>query len=66
MDERARLERNLVPYDPATPGELRGRARAMTSFLKQGGDKNFGTVPPPVSAPQPGAVTPPVGVPSQP
>lgn len=31
--------------DPATPGQIRARARAMTSFLKQGGAKNFGTVP---------------------
>ena len=62
---KAAQEFATLANDPATPGELRGRARAMTSFLKQGGDKNFGTVPPPVSAPQPGAVTPP-GAPAQP
>jgi len=63
---KAAREFETLANDPATPGNLRGRARAMASFLKQGGDKNFGTVPPPASVPQPGAVTPPAGAPVQP
>jgi len=56
---KATQEFDALANDPATPGQVKVRARAMADFLKQGGDKNFGTVPPPAQVPLPGAVTPP-------
>ncbi len=65
---KATQEFDALANDPATPGELKSRARAMAAFLKQGGEKNFGTVPPPAPAHTPlaGAVAPPAGAPTQP
>jgi hypothetical protein len=65
---KATQEFDALATDPATPGELKSRARAMAAFLKQGGEKNFGAVPPPTSAHTPlaGAVAPPAGAPAQP
>jgi hypothetical protein len=37
--------------DKNAPDTLRARARAMSDFMKAGGDKNFGNVPRPQSAP---------------
>jgi hypothetical protein len=37
--------------DKNAPNPLRARARAMSDFMKAGGDKNFGSVPKPPSAP---------------
>ena len=45
--------------DPQSPDSLRARARAMADFIKTGGARNFGAVPPealPVP-PQAGATT---------
>jgi hypothetical protein len=60
-------EFDALASNPATPGALKSRARAMAAFLKQGGDKNVGTVPPPGSAHTllPGAA-PPAGASTQP
>jgi hypothetical protein len=66
---KAAQEFDALANDPAAPGALQGRARAMVAFLKQGGDKNFGTVPPPAPLPAavtPPGVTPPSGAPAQP
>jgi hypothetical protein len=64
---KATQEFDALSNDPASPGYVKSRARAMSAFLHQGGDKNFGTVPPPASAHTllPG-VTPPAGAPAQP
>jgi hypothetical protein len=65
---KATQEFDALANDPATPGALKSRARAMAAFLKQGGEKNFGTVPPPGPAHTllPGAAQPPAGAPAQP
>jgi hypothetical protein len=65
---KATQEFAALAGNPATPGMLKSRARAMAAFLGQGGEKNFGTVPPPGPAHTPlaGAVTPPAGAPAQP
>ena len=65
---KAQREFTALANDPASPGSLRARARAMMVFLKEGGAKNFGTVPPPGPAHTPlaGAATPPAGAPAQP
>jgi hypothetical protein len=65
---KAAQEFDALSNDPATPGALKSRARAMAAFLKQGGEKNFGAVPPPASAHTPlaGATPPPAGAPAQP
>jgi len=66
---KATQEFDALASDPASPGMLKSRARAMSAFLHQGGDKNFGTVPPPGPAHTPlaGAVTtPPAGAPTKP
>jgi hypothetical protein len=42
--------------DTGAPAQLRVRAKAMGDFLKQGGGKDFGNVPPPAPVPAPGAV----------
>jgi hypothetical protein len=54
------LKSSLAKYsalalDPESPDELRGRAKAMTAFLKNGGPVTYGTVPPDVvpAAPSP-------------
>ncbi len=62
----ATQEFDALANDPGASGELKARAHAMADFLKQGGDKNFGTVPPPALMSQPGAATPPPGAPSKP
>ena len=57
---KAASEFDALANDNGTPQQLRVRARAMAAFLKQGGAKDFGTVPPPAPLPAPGAVaTPP-------
>ena len=53
---KAAREFEALSNDPASPGALKVRARAMAVFLEQGGEKNFGTVPTPQpSTPAPGA-----------
>jgi hypothetical protein len=65
---KAVQEFDALSNDPTTPGALKSRARAMSAFLHQGGEKNFGVVPPPASAHTPlaGAIPPPAGAPTQP
>jgi hypothetical protein len=56
---KAQGEYQALADEGDAPAGLRGRARAMASFLKAGGDKEFGTVPKPVPPPvQPGAPAP--------
>jgi hypothetical protein len=43
---QAETEFSLLAADSNAPQSLRGRSRAMASFLKAGGDKEYGTVPP--------------------
>jgi hypothetical protein len=49
-----------LSLDPESPDGLRGRARAMTAFLKNGGPVTYGTVPPDVmpAPPAPAAAAP--------
>jgi hypothetical protein len=63
---KAAEEFNTLANDPNSPGQLRVRARAMAAFLKQGGAKDFGTVPPLAPVPAPGMVAapPPAAPPS--
>jgi len=42
---RSQSEFTTLATDKDAPTPLRARARAMSDFLKAGGDKNFGTVP---------------------
>ena len=44
-----------LAVDPEAPDALRARAKAMAAFLKAGGAVTYGTVPPEVVAPAPGA-----------
>jgi hypothetical protein len=60
----AQREYDAIAHNAKAPGSLRERAAFMTTFLKAGGDKDYGTVPPPpkpANAPQqladPGAIT---------
>jgi hypothetical protein len=57
----AESEFNALANDSGSPDALKNRARAFATFLHQGGDANFGSVPPPEAAPAPGE--PPGGVP---
>lgn len=43
---QAETEFSLLAADSNAPQSLRGRSRAMAAFLKAGGDKEFGKVPP--------------------
>jgi hypothetical protein len=57
--------------DPQSPDALKARARAMADFIRHGGARDFGTVPPEVLAVPPGAAaaaTPPAtsGAPAAP
>lgn len=61
-DAKAAQEFDALANDPAAAGAIKVRARAMANFLKQGGDKDVGTVPP--VAP-PAAIAPP-GAPAKP
>jgi len=65
---KATQEFDSLASNPATPGALKSRARAMAAFLKQGGDKNVGTVPPPgtTHTPLSEVVKRPAGAPAQP
>ena len=65
---KATQEFDALAKDPTAPGLLKQRANAMAAFLHQGGDKNFGTVPPPGPGHTPlaGAATPPAGASSKP
>jgi hypothetical protein len=47
--------------DPNAPSQLRVRCDVMATFIKAGGDKNYGTVPPPQPAPPSATQTPPQG-----
>ena len=60
---KATTEFNALANDTNSPQQLRVRTRAMAEFLKQGGAKDFGTVPPPAPVPPPGAVAAPVPAP---
>ena len=44
---KAADEFNALANDANSPQQLQRRAQAMAAFLKQGGAKDFGTVPPP-------------------
>ena len=55
---KALAEFDALANDPNSPQQLKRRAQAMAAFLKQGGAKDFGAVPPPEPAPKPGAVVP--------
>lgn len=48
--QRARSEYESLAADTGASQSLRARAHAMATFLKSGGDKDFGTVPPPPPA----------------
>ncbi|HWC62505.1 MAG TPA: tetratricopeptide repeat protein [Rhizomicrobium sp.] len=50
--------------DPETPQALRSRAQAFAEFLQNGGARDYGSVPPPATAPVPG--TPPGNTPAPP
>ena len=57
-----------IAADPQSPEALKARARAMTDFIKNGGARDFGTVPPealPVPPPA-GATTGPAASPAAP
>ena len=56
---KATEEFQALSKDPNSPQQLRTRTQAMAQFLKQGGAKDFGSVPPPAATPAPGAVAPP-------
>jgi hypothetical protein len=60
---KATDEFNALANDTNSPQQLRVRARAMAAFLKQGGAKDFGTVPPPAPVAPPGAVAAPAPAP---
>jgi hypothetical protein len=49
--EQSQKEFAALAADKDAPDSLRGRARAMSEFVKAGGDRNFGNVPKPPSAP---------------
>jgi hypothetical protein len=73
LGSKAEAEFTALANDANSPQALRTRAHAMSAFLKQGGAKNFGTVPPPAPTPLPGAVAtppaagaPPAGTPGTP
>ena len=55
---KAAEEFDALAKDPNSPQQLKARTQAMAAFLKQGGAKDFGTVPPPTPAPAPGTVAP--------
>jgi hypothetical protein len=61
---KATDEFNALANDTNSPQQLRVRARAMAAFLKQGGAKDFGTVPPPAPVAPPGAVAAPAPAPA--
>ena len=64
---KAAGEYEALANDPQSPQQLRTRAGAMSTFLKQGGKKDYGTVPPSLLVPAPGAAAPPAaGVPAKP
>jgi hypothetical protein len=46
-----------LALDPQAPDALRSRAKAMAAFLQAGGAVTYGTVPPEVMTPPPGATT---------
>jgi hypothetical protein len=59
LTAKATEEFDALARDPNSPQQLQRRTQAMAQFLKQGGAKDFGTVPPPAPTPAPGAVAPP-------
>jgi len=61
---KAAAEFETLAKDSNSPQQLQRRSQAMAAFLKQGGAKDFGTVPPPTPAPVPGAVVPPTPAPA--
>ena len=50
---KALAEFDALAKDPNSPQQLKTRTQAMAAFLKQGGPKDFGTVPPPCPRPHP-------------
>ena len=59
--KEARTEFAALAADPDSPDALKSRVTAFAAFLAAGGAADYGTVPPPVTAPAPG--TPPGAVP---
>lgn len=55
--DRAEREYSALANDSAAPNTVRERARSMASLIKSGGEKDFGTVPPPAT-PLPGTQPP--------
>lgn len=53
--QQAQSEYEALAADSGASRALRARARAMATFMKAGGDKDFGTVPPPPAPVQPAA-----------
>jgi hypothetical protein len=53
---KATAEFGTLANDTNAPPQLRVRAKAMSDYLKQGGGKDFGSVPPPAPIPTPGTV----------
>jgi len=51
--QQAQSEYEALAADTGASQSLRARARAMATLLKTGGDKDFGTVPPPPAPAQP-------------
>jgi hypothetical protein len=49
--DQAQSEFAALGADKDAPDTLRGRAKAMSDFIKAGGDKNFGNVPQPSAPP---------------
>lgn len=68
---KATEEFDTLSMSPTAPGQIKARAHAMADFLKQGGDKDFGTVPQPAPAgpahtPLSQVITPHAGAPTKP
>ncbi|HEY2835933.1 MAG TPA: tetratricopeptide repeat protein [Rhizomicrobium sp.] len=63
---KAAAEFEALAKDPNSPQQLQRRSQAMAFFLKQGGAKDFGTVPPPTPTIAPGAVVPATPAPAAP
>ena len=59
LTAKAMSEFDALAKDPNSPQQLQRRTRAIATFLKRGGPKDFGSVPPASPSPAPGAVTTP-------
>ncbi|HEY0266585.1 MAG TPA: tetratricopeptide repeat protein [Rhizomicrobium sp.] len=60
----AQAQYGELAADPEAPDALRGRARAMAAFLKNGGAISYGAVPPEAAPPAPGAAAAPGATPA--